>query len=534
MSRRGGPWRVLGIAPTSDAREIRRAYARTLKTIDVEGDPESFVGLREAYEQATALAEAGEVDVATPEIVAEPTDDERWSGPGETIAQDEPASEPEPAIEAGGGGHADPWREAAIAAAEHGGQALERLLLAHREDWVFASPDEARTMLDHWGAITADPRLEEIDFHSRVEAWIGEVAARATPFSDPILLPVAERFGWIAQAGTIGQPPAVRYLVDRLHLLGFVEQVNERKHPLHKAWVELTTPAGEGSRRGWGASGRRVKELLVLIRRDYPALERELDSWRVSLWENPGGHSVGWPGIGVGIVVALQLLRFCAVPADNPPRSPAPFVTVDRALTQPAADIDEAVKTLSGDHVDGTAVRTDNPALYDDLVRIWTRAEQDRDNPARFQTNIAVLLNERFRRVYDKADYKHIAALRRVELDAALYFRDRNADLCSNPWSGQGAADVPEELTRRRHDAIYDILLSSGADRPGHEPKTTFTIPGTISDRARKRAGLPRAVFSAALMQEGTSAQRCTTRIALLQALLAAPSADSIKVLRAM
>lgn len=46
------PWDILGIARTTDEREIRKAYARVLKTIDQELEPEKFIALREALDAA--------------------------------------------------------------------------------------------------------------------------------------------------------------------------------------------------------------------------------------------------------------------------------------------------------------------------------------------------------------------------------------------------------------------------------------------------------------------------------------------------
>lgn len=46
------PWTVLGLKPGADRAEIRRAYARLLKTTNPEDDPEGFMRLREAHDAA--------------------------------------------------------------------------------------------------------------------------------------------------------------------------------------------------------------------------------------------------------------------------------------------------------------------------------------------------------------------------------------------------------------------------------------------------------------------------------------------------
>jgi hypothetical protein len=67
------PWQTLDIAPTADEREIRRAYARQLKSRQHEEDAEFFSRLRWAYETALVLARARE-DVSEDEQVEVPTE----------------------------------------------------------------------------------------------------------------------------------------------------------------------------------------------------------------------------------------------------------------------------------------------------------------------------------------------------------------------------------------------------------------------------------------------------------------------------
>jgi hypothetical protein len=47
-------WEILGIAPTQDPREIKRAYSRALRIYHPEKDPEGFQRLRAAYERLIA------------------------------------------------------------------------------------------------------------------------------------------------------------------------------------------------------------------------------------------------------------------------------------------------------------------------------------------------------------------------------------------------------------------------------------------------------------------------------------------------
>lgn len=94
-----GPWAVLAIAPTQDARQIKRAYAARLKVVRPDEDAAGFQALREAYEWALAQCDAAparpvvflQVGLVAPSPVP-PSE----AGPPAEPAGEEAAAEPSP------------------------------------------------------------------------------------------------------------------------------------------------------------------------------------------------------------------------------------------------------------------------------------------------------------------------------------------------------------------------------------------------------------------------------------------------------
>jgi hypothetical protein len=61
-----GIWEELGIDATDDVASIRKAYAKRLKQVQPEDDPEGFQRLRAAYETALSAARVGQMDLESP------------------------------------------------------------------------------------------------------------------------------------------------------------------------------------------------------------------------------------------------------------------------------------------------------------------------------------------------------------------------------------------------------------------------------------------------------------------------------------
>lgn len=79
-------WDVLGIQPTKDEREIRRAYARELKLRRPSQDPQGFQELREAFDSAKRYASSEEPIILYQESELTPQAEETPPMPPESLA----------------------------------------------------------------------------------------------------------------------------------------------------------------------------------------------------------------------------------------------------------------------------------------------------------------------------------------------------------------------------------------------------------------------------------------------------------------
>lgn len=252
----GEPWDTLGLTRSDDPAEIRRAYARKLKAIDTDADPQAFVALRAALDQALASARAAAA-AATPE-----------SGP----------SDAEPSSDFQRQEAAD--RALAASAAADGDAAFRQLhaLLFGAEE---PDPDGLAKAL---GEILDDPRMQHVDHAARVEHWLAGSLIDSLPRSDPILGMAVTHFGWESDNGRWDQVAVLAHLAGRYKALLFLNHVAVPGHLLHGAYAELTRDGRQLQFTRFLISGH-VRKFLEIVRSRCPMAEDWLNPYLVARWD---------------------------------------------------------------------------------------------------------------------------------------------------------------------------------------------------------------------------------------------------------
>lgn len=435
-----------------------------------------------------------------------------------------------------------------------------RRLLAPRHDRaveVYLDPADELSLAGHMDALLADPRLEQIAFREQAAAWFAEVAANAVPRSDSIVERLVATFGWAADRGRIDQPRNVARVLARRDSLVFFRLVQDRKHPLNAAWRELVRPAQAGSRRGFRVNRGDVQRLLKVVRENFPDLESCFDWYRVSLWEAPGGAKGGggaWRPAYFALILMLGVLRAVFsdsgshAPVVTPVPLPAASMSADqrwiadamaagrRKTTDPATDIAAALRSFAGGTLSYDELRRANPALADDLEKSWQAAHRSDDLQSAFVQRTRQELVRRANIALDHpTSYALAAESRRLELDQLKARRAIDPAACvALLVGGEIPSPVRINLFERQQALSQHAVLASRTDIDTTPHATTFTIPGEVMATLGKRTGLPRAALDAALDRRGAPAKICEARIALIEAALALPAKDGLKLLRDM
>lgn len=526
-------WKALGIAPTSDTRAIRVAYSAKLKSIDPEEDPKGFIALREAFEAAKVQAQW--VDLPDDE------DDDDWDEDGQEwppeddryqIRPEAAAAEPAPHEEPA---RRSPWAPLTKEDADEHSRALATLLYSHdRKVQPWPTDAQESEMLAHWRVITADPRMQEVSYFADAERWFSELIARTAAFSDPLVIPATEYFGWTGSDGEITQSPAIAYVTRRYKMLEFQRAVKQPNHPLNPAWRELIRPVGNRDRRG-RVNKAKVKELLTTVRRHYPDLEGCFDMERVALWD--GSHMGTGTGSGgdwssyywIAGLILFVALRFFATLGHDPTITPAltpPPIVAEYSLNDKNADIAAAIDTAFGkDKLSLDAIRVRNPALATALGDYWAKERLRYASHEEFAAGVEVFLTNWYARGLSRGSPDLLAGYHQLTIDMAKAVQ-RDAEACrrlvsSDPlWSDE--LKLPESFHERQKALVARAALE--IDGSSQRKGGTFSIPNKVFDAAAARAHMSAGVLSAALLFKGSAANQCTGRIAFMESVLAMPA----------
>lgn len=547
-------WKELGIDPTSDTRAIRVAYSARLKAIDPETDPQAFIALREAFDAAKIQAQW--VDLPDEEEDEEDWDEEAWDenaswepAPTEYVIRplahaggpewQEPALADEaPAAElAAEEGPASPWAPIRPADADAHARALATLLYAN-DPQAQPYPSDAQTeeMLAHWRAIAADPRMQEIAFFADADRWTSELIARTVPFSDP-LVPLATRhFGWTREQGAITQSDAVARVTERYRMLEFLDAVKLKQHPLNEAWRELTRPANERTRRGI-ANGRRVRQLLRIVRDKYPDMEGCFDTTRVALWDKSaksGGAS--WRWTVAGIIAAIVIIRLLGSLGGGTHQTTPPVLATTE-LTNPISDIDHALDATFGDgKLDLATIQKRNPKLYRALLDYWAEEQPRAVSREGFVTDVGIFLTGWYADGVWNGDAALLTDFHTLAVEMAKALRAMDPAACAQFLAHDRIWTERLKLPESFHQREQALVLRAALETDGSEARKSgkFSVPADVMDAAAARARMHRDALTAAMQFEGSDANRCVGRIAFMETVLALPRKRGLPIMRNM
>jgi len=286
-------WATLGLQQTDDVAEIKRAYARRLKTTDVDDDPASFVALREALEAALNYAAFG-FDPNEP-VTADGLPPVSFEIGAAECDEDEDGTT---SVD-----RASPAETIAIDAAANRFSTLEAMLFGDPDRWP--DPDmleeAVQAVLDH-------PDMEKVDHGPNAEFWLAELLLDAAPRSDSVIPMVVEHFRWNERDSQWDHPWQIDALVSRYLALCLIEHLQNPRHVHHDAWLELTSPDPELGWNRFFVKGK-VRRLLDVIRERAPAAEEMLAPHRVALFDAGRDYGqVSAPTVIQRIVFAVWIL----------------------------------------------------------------------------------------------------------------------------------------------------------------------------------------------------------------------------------
>lgn len=231
MTAAGGNWARLGIEPTRDTAEIRRAYARALKRTHPEDDPEGFAALRAAYEAALSWAQAAP-QAPAPQINIRYVTEVAAPAPATPAASASPAKQrvPAPSRQEAREPLPEPQRE-------DPDLALLRLTFQHLQQSLAAEPaPSAQSLQSLLDTCLRSRALENITASLAFEDALAGVLWMHRIRADALIERAVTHFGWREARRRHGPYAALAAYSENIRPL------SEARDKEPRAWRALTSP----------------------------------------------------------------------------------------------------------------------------------------------------------------------------------------------------------------------------------------------------------------------------------------------------
>lgn len=566
---------MLGIAKTGETSAIHRAYADKRDALDVDRNVEGCARLGDARDAALRWAQMQATPSDNPSDVLAGTTPSKTSSWLYSAPQAKGTADPTLTMRLGqsaqlldvtrGFGAAQAPAEQAIAVSRDPftrptllglepsadavmpawahEQALHRLLLPETdlpelpplEGW------EEAMARGHLKAILHNAENVSAATFDETDNWLAGILQRSWPRSAPLLEPAAQVFGWAGERGQSSDCPAVAFLNNRMRGLRFRETVQNPAHPLHKAWSELTTPAQQGSRRGWLVKRGDVGTLLDDVRKNFPELERHFDPSRVALWDNQGasngryGRLGRWALVAIAVILLVQITRMALASNDADPQThmqPAAYSASDQA--REAIVVDRAVAEIFGGGVTLDTVRARQPDLAALLWANRTIARSEGTSDEAYVAKVHDLVRDRMHMTARALNGPLLVDVQRVRVALLRAARKTGDAQCmAFVRTRRLRADVrlPVAVAERERKLARRMLEARQLGPARHVVGTLGNLSGAIVGKVIDATGLDEARVRQAIDNRGLDADRCAVMIALIDAALAAPEAERQAIL---
>jgi len=579
---------VLGLAKTGEVPAIRRAYADRLKAMDIDRDVDGYARLRDARDSALRWARmqaAPKEDAPAPLIDVSPVEEASPDPPKPQTSSwlysaPQALGTPDPRLTTTLGESAlpldvtrgvaaaqapaeqaiavtnDPFSQPVLLSMAQNAdavmpawaheQALRRLLLpdSDGDDLPALEGWEEATARGHLKAVLHNAESVSVTAFDEIDNWLARLLCDSWPRSAPLLEQAAHVFGWEGERGQVSERPAVAFLNTRIRGLRFAEKVQVAGHPLHKAWTELTTPAQQGSRRGWFIKRSDIEQLLAGVRKNFPELEHHFDPWRLALWEpqSASGSKRDWFSnarlIAIGLILLVQVIRFAMSPSDADPQAtgnPVAMGASEQAREQ--AIIDRTITTIFGSGIGFEQVRAQQPDLAALFSANRTIARSEGNSEAVYASKVHDLVRER---MYMTARAQKGALLEDVQRIRVGLLRAAQqvgpAQCMTFVRTQRFAAEIrlPTPLVERERKLSVQMLNARQLGPPQSKAGGKASVPGIIISEVIKATGIGEDRVRQALGNSGSDADQCAVTIALIEAALAAPKPDRQAILSVM